>query len=667
MSRNEKEILETKVNENRLKIAQQLASMGNWELDLKTNALYWSDEIFNIFEIDQSKFGASYDAFLNAIHPDDRELVNEAYLNSLKTREKYTIQHRLLMQDGTVKYVEEKCESYFDDKGEPYISLGTVQDITEQKETEHELKKTLSFLKGYQEVLDASNIVTKSDLNGNITYVNDKFCKITGYSEEEAIGKPHNIIRHPNNPKSLYKEMWATIQSKKTWQGTLKNKGKLDDYWVDLSILPILDENDEIVEYIAVRHEITQMVKQQEKLDTIANTDTLTNLGSRYKLLNDIENSSDPALAIINLDKFSQINDFYGHKIGDSVIQQFARKLSEFDHDFDCNLYHLQGDEFVILHPNTSKGTFLEKLSEIEGKLREIKILLAHEEISLDFSTAVSFEPKYQLLQTADMALKIAKNQNKSLIIYTDEISLNKEYENNLKWTTKIIKAIETDNIIPFFQPIVNNENNHWEKYESLVRLVDDEKIISPFFFLDIAKQTKQYSNITKVMIEKTVLAFKDLDKGFSINLTVDDILNNGITSYIISILEKYDVGPRIVFEIVESESIEVFDEVINFIEKVKQLGCKIAIDDFGTGYSNFEYLVKLKADYIKIDGSLIKNIDTNRTSYLVVKNIVQFSKDLGMKTIAEYVENESIFLMVKELGIDYSQGYFFSKPQPSI
>ncbi|MFA7609853.1 MAG: EAL domain-containing protein [Sulfurimonas sp.] len=131
--------------------------------------------------------------------------------------------------------------------------------------------------------------------------------------------------------------------------------------------------------------------------------------------------------------------------------------------------------------------------------------------------------------------------------------------------------------------------------------------------------------------------------------------------------LERYDIGSKIVFEIVESEYIEKFEDVMRFIAKVKKYNCKIAIDDFGTGYSNFEYLIKLKADYLKIDGSLIKNIDKDKNAYIVVSTIVDFAKKLGMKTVAEFVESEEIFNIVKNLGIDYSQGYYFCEPKKDL
>jgi EAL domain-containing protein (putative c-di-GMP-specific phosphodiesterase class I) len=197
-----------------------------------------------------------------------------------------------------------------------------------------------------------------------------------------------------------------------------------------------------------------------------------------------------------------------------------------------------------------------------------------------------------------------------------------------------------------------------------LVRLEDDDKLISPYFFLDISKKTKHYTNITKTMIKKTFEMFKDRDVEFSINLTIQDILNEQIKIYLFEMIESYNMGNRVIFEIVESESIQNFQDVINFINEVRYFGCKIAIDDFGTGYSNFEYLLKIKADYIKIDGSMIKNIDTDTDAQIVVSTIVDFAKKMGVKTIAEFVENEAIYNKIVELGVDYSQGYYFSTPK---
>jgi EAL domain-containing protein (putative c-di-GMP-specific phosphodiesterase class I) len=206
------------------------------------------------------------------------------------------------------------------------------------------------------------------------------------------------------------------------------------------------------------------------------------------------------------------------------------------------------------------------------------------------------------------------------------------------------------------------------EKYESLVRLIDEDgKVIAPYAFLEIAKRSKQYLSITKKVIENTFETFANTAEQFSINLTMEDILNPDISELLTYKMFDKRYHSRIIYEIVESESLEKADLVFEFIKNIKKFGCEIAIDDFGTGYSNFEYLVKLTPDYIKIDGSMIKDITSNPDSEEVVKTIIDFAKKRHLKTIAEFVSSREIFEKVLELGIDYSQGFYIGKPQPTL
>lgn len=612
--------------------------------------------------------------YASLIHEDDLDRVFLEVSDASSSQTSTSFIHkpyRLRTKPQTYKWVHDTTIIIRDSNGDISHFIGYLTDVTQLKKLETKtleqnqtLLKHEALLKSYKLAMDESSIVSKSDLQGHITYVNDNFCKISGYSRDEVIGRPHSILRGPESKASLFKELWNTIQNKKVWHGRLLNRGKSSNYWVDASIVPVLDENNEIVEYIAVQHDITEVIQQQQILDELASTDTLTGYGNRYKLNNDIRESTNPVLAIVNIDNFAQINDFYGHVQGDKVIKSLGKILNSQIEKEHSKLYHLQGDEYVIFDSDTSAEVFLNIMNRLIAHIKTSPIKILDDEIHLNVSTAISFETKDKLLVSADMALKKAKKENKNLIVYTDDISLNKEYENNLKWTKKIKEAIDDDRITPVFQPIVNNLNNHWEKYEALVRIKDEDgTLISPYFFLEISKKTKHYNSITKIMLRKSFETFKDKEIEFSVNLTIHDILDEDINTYIFNILKEYDIGNRVVFEIVESESIENFENIAIFVNKIKSYGAKIAIDDFGTGYSNFEYLMKLRADYIKIDGSMIKNIDTNTDAQMVVSTIVDFAKKMKMKTIAEFVENEDIYTKVIELGIDYSQGYYFSKP----
>ncbi|MDK2070162.1 EAL domain-containing protein [Aliarcobacter butzleri] len=529
------------------------------------------------------------------------------------------------------------------------------------------LKKENHILKQYNEATKDSNIISTADLKGNITYVNDKFCEVSLYTYEEVLGKPHSIVRGEEDDE-IFQQLWETIKNKKVWYGVLKNRKKNGEfYWVNINIRPILDEKNEIIEYIAIRHEITDLVLKTEELKRNLRLDSLTNIGNRYKLIEDVSKSVNPCISILDIVSFSDVNDFFGYKTGDNVLKIVARKIEELLIDKEnYKVYRDHSDTFCIVAQNEDRDKFIKNIDEISKTIAKVPIVIKSRELYVQLSYVFSFESKENLLETANI-IKRYSHANKNIIIYDKALELEKDYEKNIFWTLKIKKALDEDKIVPYFQPIYNLKTNKIEKYEALVRLIDGNNVISPYYFLDISKKSKQYLQLTKTMIQKTFDYFKDKDFEFSINLTFEDIKSEYISSFIIELLKEYKIGHRVVFEIVESEEIDNFRKINEFFVTIREYGCKIAIDDFGSGYSNFEYLAKLNVDYIKIDGSLIKDILINKSSQNIVSMLVNFAKGQKVKTIAEFVSNKDILNKVRELGIDYVQGYYIKEPIASI
>ncbi|WP_228198668.1 bifunctional diguanylate cyclase/phosphodiesterase [Aliarcobacter butzleri] len=529
------------------------------------------------------------------------------------------------------------------------------------------LKKENHILKQYNEATKDSNIISTADLKGNITYVNDKFCEVSLYTYEEVLGKPHSIVRGEEDGK-IFQQLWETIKNKKVWYGVLKNRKKNGEfYWVNINIRPILDEKNEIIEYIAIRHEITDLVLKTEELKRNLRLDFLTNIGNRYKLIEDVSKSVNPCISILDIVSFSDVNDFFGYKTGDNVLKIVARKIEKLLIDKEnYKVYRDHSDTFCIVAENEDRDKFIKNVDEISKTIAKVPIVIKSRELYVQLSYVFSFESKENLLETANI-IKRYSQANKNIIIYDKALELEKDYEKNIFWTLKIKKALDEDKIVPYFQPIYNLKTNKIEKYEALVRLIDGNNVISPYYFLDISKKSKQYLQLTKTMIQKTFDYFKDKDFEFSINLTFEDIKSEYISSFIIELLKEYKIGHRVVFEIVESEEIDNFRKINEFFVTIREYGCKIAIDDFGSGYSNFEYLAKLNVDYIKIDGSLIKDILINKSSQNIVSMLVNFAKGQKVKTIAEFVSNKDILNKVRELGIDYVQGYYIKEPIASI
>lgn len=377
------------------------------------------------------------------------------------------------------------------------------------------------------------------------------------------------------------------------------------------------------------------------------------------------------AVSLLNINSFKEVNDFFGHKVGDSILIDVAKLISKkIQNHKNLKLYKFPSDTYCVVNTEESRDEFVDLINEIIETIYKNVFIFEHYEIDIRMTAGISFSDKNNKLITADIALQTAKKDHKDYLIFYDELDKFQEYENNMFWTKKLKSAFINDNIEVYFQPLVNNETLNVDKYECLVRLIDEDgKVVNPYFFLDISKRSNQYTKLTKIVIEKSFKKFENLPFEFSVNISYEDIENSSFLDFIKEMLKKYDVKNRVVFEILEDENIKNYNLLISFIDEIKNLGCKVAIDDFGSGYSNFEHLLKMNVDYLKIDASLIKNIAKNENSYKITKTIIEFAKNLNLKTIAEYVENEEIFNIVKNLGADYSQGYYFSAPiaEPNI
>ena len=418
---------------------------------------------------------------------------------------------------------------------------------------------------------------------------------------------------------------------------------------------------------IIILNDISHEIEHKNELFQLLYTDNLSKFPNRTKLIEDLQNKTLilEAVCLLNINSFKEVNDFFGHNVGDSILidvaQLINKKIKKYSH---LKLFKFPSDNYCVISTLDDKATFIELMKNILDSVYKNVFIFEQYEIDIRMTAGISFSNKNNKLITADIALQTAKKENKDYLVFFDELDKFQEYENNMHWTKKLKSAFIHDNIEVYFQPLVNNKTLKVDKYECLVRLIEENgKVISPYFFLDISKKSNQYKKLTRIVLEKSFKRFEHLPFEFSVNISYEDIESADFLDFIRSMISKYNISNRVVFEILEDESIKNYQCLVQFIDEVKALGCKIAIDDFGSGYSNFEHLLKMNVDYLKIDASLIKNVATDETSYKITKTIIEFAKNLNLKTIAEYVENEQIFNIVRDLGADYSQGYFFSEP----
>lgn len=411
---------------------------------------------------------------------------------------------------------------------------------------------------------------------------------------------------------------------------------------------------------------VKTLESQAEQMHYQLYHDPLTNLPNRNKLIEDIAKDIFHAITLINVDDFKHVNDLYGQEAGDEVLVSIGGMLNMFASEHGGTVYKLHADEFAICFKEIDE----EYLEGLLGKLLEEMrrfVVITDEDYSVDISVTIGAALGVEsLLTCADMALKRAKSQRASYLLYHPSMKIKREYAYNIEWTRKLKRAIRDERIVPFYQGIYNCESKTLTHYEVLMRLIDDDGTpISPVYFLPIAKKNKLYHQLTRIIIEKSLFDFANKKESLSINLSIIDILNPETVSYILESIDNFPNPKRLTFEILESEGIENYQEVFDFLGQLKERGCSIAIDDFGAGYSSFEHMLNLHVDLLKIDASLIRDIDTNENARITTHAIVRFAKAIGVKTCAEYVHSEAIFLLLKSMGVDYAQGFYLAKPLP--
>jgi len=430
----------------------------------------------------------------------------------------------------------------------------------------------------------------------------------------------------------------------------------------------------------SIKEQNLELERSLEEKSQIINSqiyrDSLTGLDNLCAFMYNTQNQKHvefTVLMLLDIDNLQHINDLYGTEVGNQVLINFSKLIKEFAIEYHYELYHTAGDQFVLLdqvaYIDTDKyeadfDVLIKKIKEFTFILDALK-----KEISVNATIGMSLGQENPL-KNADMALKYAKENNKTYAVYNTLIDTTKEMQEKMEWRHKIVDAIENDLIVPVFQPIVDRDSNI-VKYESLMRMisiVDNEEImITPDKFLNISLETKQYNLISTMMIYKVLDFLQTNEHTISINLTYSDIVNKYFMETLYHRIDKEKIGNRLIVEITENESIKDYKLLKKSIKRFRSLGVKIAIDDFGSGYSNFSQILEIHPDYIKIDGSLIEHIDIDSQAFILTKAIVTFFKELDIKVIAEFVHSQKIHEILQEMNIDEFQGYYFSAPLKDI
>ncbi|MEA3373412.1 MAG: EAL domain-containing protein [Campylobacterota bacterium] len=417
-----------------------------------------------------------------------------------------------------------------------------------------------------------------------------------------------------------------------------------------------------------VQKDNIKLLEAGEQLRYSLRHDALTSLYNRHCYEEDLATLAQPVILLLNISGFKLINDFYGTEEGDAILKKTALLIQEYAEGQAIKCYRIGGDEFALLFDNTAAASIEEIAHTLNDLITSRSYSVADFELTLRLNMAISTH--LPLLETADMALKHLKAQPSShLIHYTPSLNVKKQIQENIEITQTIRDALKDDRIYPFYQPIIDLETREIVKYEALVRLeLPNGDILTPYHFLSIAQHTPLYREISRTVINKSIHYFSDKPYRFSINLSMQDLLDDDIVNTLLGQLATNpDAASHLDIELLESDHLFDMSKVKAFIGKIRNFGCRISIDDFGSGYANFSYLAELDVDTVKIDGSLIKEIMDNPQHLETVKAIMGLANSLKIESVAEFVQDEKSAQLLHGLGVTYAQGFYFGKPDREI
>lgn len=658
------------------------ANDGWWDWDRENDKIYCSPRCWEMLGYEADELPGDSGLWRRLMHPDDTAKAEQTFDEALtQGKQSCAVEVRLRHKDGHYIPVLMRYLIQRNADGTAALVSGTNMDLSEQKRAQERLRQAAAVFDSTREGL----IVTTADRK--IMMVNKAFCDITGYTEAEVAGKKPRMLSSGRHTPEFYLEMWSTIDANGHWRGEIWNRRKNGEIYPQLlSISEVRNDAGVVVNYVAVFADISRLKDSETKLEFLAHHDPLTRLPNRLLLLSHLEHAirsaqrenTQLALLMLDLDRFKDVNDSFGHAAGDELLQQVADRLVSRLRGIDT-VARLGGDEFTVLlqqiaHPEDAAMV----ASNILNSLNKPWMLSNGVEVRVGVSIGISIYPDHgattqDLLQHADAALYQAKHEGRGCFRYFSQ-SLTYAARERIDLEARLHRAIENGELRVFYQAQVDIASGCIVGAEALVRWQDpQEGLIPPGRFIPVAESTGLISDIGEWVLQQTCIqGNKWIEAGLppltlAVNISPRQFLHGDLATTLSKVLS--DTGfpaSQLELELTESVLMEREEDMAHLLHRLRDLGVHLAIDDFGTGYSSLARLKHFPLDVLKIDKSFIDDIPHGDDDGAIAAAIVAMGHTLGFKVLAEGVENSAQLDFLQSLGCDMYQGYLRSRPVPA-
>lgn len=676
----------------RMTMATDSGEIGIWEYNLVEGVLVWDEWMYKLYGLSPSNQAGPYELWASHLHPEDKETAEKAVADCIAGITPFNTEFRIVWNDGSIHYLRATAQVTRDAEGNALSMIGANWDVTRLRNLTTELAEQHELL--HVTLKSIGDAVITTDAKGRVEWLNPVAERMTGWTSEEAKGRPLAQVFHIVNEetRAATENPVATCLAQGKIVGlanhTLLISRNGDEFGIEDSAAPIRNKQGDVLGVVLVFHDVTEQRRLSGEVSYQATHDALTGLVNRAEFETRLrrllhrthEDKSQHALMYIDLDQFKIVNDTCGHSVGDQLLQQVSKVLNETVRSRDT-LARLGGDEFGVLLEHCSTDQAQRVAQEICDKMENFRFQHDLHRFRIGTSIGlVAMDNRWQttaaLMQAADTSCYAAKDAGRNRVhVWFDTDQAMRARHGEMQWTTRIERALDENHFELYAQRIENlTEQDAGIHAEVLLRMLDtDGTIIPPGAFLPAAERFHLASRIDRWVLRNAIDWLKSLDKTapaidmLCINLSGQSIGDRAFHRQAVDMLK--DAGEvicaKICIEITETAAVTNLSDASLFIEQVSVLGVRVALDDFGAGASSFGYLKNLAVDILKIDGQFIKDLMDDPLDDVAVRCFVDVAKVCGLKTVAEFVDKPAVLKRVRELGIDYAQGFLLHKPEP--